>query len=88
MEGIVIQLAVQLWAGRFGVIDQNPGLMTRNLIATPGRTSPRSDTVTRHADVCAALGLSTDPATAAHQLALIRGGFALGVKVIRPSLPA
>ena len=39
MEGIVIHLAVQLWAARFGVRDQNPGLMTRNLIAMPGRTS-------------------------------------------------
>ena len=33
-----------------------------------------SDIVARHAAVAAALGLSADPATAAHQLALLRGG--------------
>ena len=47
-----------------------------------------SDIVARHAAVAAALGLSADPATAAHQLALLRGGAALGVKVTRPSVPA
>ena len=46
-----------------------------------------SDIVARHAAVAAALGLSADPATAAHQLALLRGGAALGVKVTRPSVP-
>ena len=47
-----------------------------------------SDIVARHAAVAAALGLSADPATAAHQLALLRGEAALGVKVTRPSVPA
>jgi hypothetical protein len=37
-----------------------------------------------HHDVCSALKLDADPATAAHQLALIRGGAELGVTVTRP----
>ena len=44
MEGIVIDRAAQLRPARFGVIDQKSGLMTRNLIAMPGRTSLCSDT--------------------------------------------
>jgi hypothetical protein len=47
-----------------------------------------SDTVARHADVTAALGLSTDPATAAHELALIRGGCTPGSFTVTKALSA
>ncbi len=75
MEGIVIHLAVQLWAARFGVIDQNSGLMTHNLIAMPGRTSLwGSDTVARHADICAVLHLTDGGGPGSIELATIRSG--------------